>query len=101
MTGIGCPAAEQLNIACDGNASSVAEFVGLCGCNDAGNAITGTASTRAVEYIIDGLLAHDLALYFFNIPPSRAPGSHLVGSSNFKQLISPTIPLPGYTTSFG
>ena len=101
LYGIGCAAHDQLNVACEEGATSIAQFVGLCGCSDLNNAITSTATTRVLEYIIDGVLARDVALLYAYIVPSRSPGSHLVGSTNFKQLLSPERPLPGYTTSFG
>lgn len=101
MTGIGCPSEQLVNVPCTGGAASAAEFIGLCGCGDADAAITDVATTRAQEYIIDGLTAEAIALELSYVVPSRAPGSHLVGSNNFKQFLSPVLPLPGFTTSFG
>jgi hypothetical protein len=101
MADVGCPQAAVVNEACSVGATSAVGFIGRCGCGGPDTAITRVASTRTLEYIIDGVTAEALARKWTYTVPSRSPGSHLVGSSNFKQLISPAVPLPGYTTSFG
>lgn len=101
LQSIGCNQQDQSITACTGDASSAAQFTGGCVCGNSSNPISSLASTRSLEYIIDGLLAQDLAIRYAHVPPSRAPGSHLVGSSNFKQLLSPEHPIPGYTSSSG
>jgi hypothetical protein len=101
LTSVGCPATDHHIIACVG--SHIADFVGTCSCGPGmpANAISVAASARALTYVIDGVLAESVALRYAYVLPARSPGSLLVGSSNFKQFLSPEHPLPGFTTSFG
>jgi CrcB protein len=89
---IGCPAPQRSVSAC-GNSTDPSAFVGECSCGSA-QQLNGLLSTRAKEYIIEGVLAESLEAYLL-IPPPAAPYPLMAASSPFRQLLAPLQPLPG------